>query len=96
MGLSRIFLFIGRFRYNGITLYRYSDLFENDFWGKMGNLGNLGVMGSEITEFSSEQNKNSSTLFKFSSEIKIICSELFFHISGVKNRGSKPCKKFDE
>ena len=55
----------------------------------MGNVGNLGLMGAEITEFSSEQNKISSTLFKFSSEIKKFSSELFAFISEVKIHISK-------
>ena len=36
---------------------------------KMGDLGDMGLMGSEIWKIISEQNKNSSTLFKFISEI---------------------------
>ena len=36
----------------------------------MGLRGNLGLIGAEIKKIISEQNKNSSTLFKISSEIK--------------------------
>ena len=36
----------------------------------MGGFGQYGINGSKITEISSEQNKISSALFKFSSELK--------------------------
>lgn len=48
----------------------------------MGNLGCMGLMGAEIEKFSSEQNKNNSTLLKNSSEIKKFISELFYCFSG--------------
>ena len=51
------------------------------FMGLMGYLGGMGVNNAELSFFSSEQNKNSSTLFKISSEIKNFCSELFALIS---------------
>ena len=62
----------------------------------MGLRGNLGVIGAEIKKIISEQNKNSSTLFKISSEIKKICSELFAPISEVFFRTSKQHENTDE
>jgi len=61
--------------YNGISVYR--GFLKIVFWGKMGNLGNLGLMGGEILKIISEQNKISSALFRFSSELNFFCSELF-------------------
>ena len=62
----------------------------------MGNLGCMGLMGAEIEKFSSEQNKNNSTLFKNSSEIKKIISELFSRFSGVFFLTSKHPENTDE
>ncbi len=45
-------------------------ILEHGFMGLMGDLGGMGVNNAELSFFSSEQNKNSSTLFKISSEIK--------------------------
>ena len=50
---------------------------KSAFLGVNGEFGQYGVNGSKITEISSEQNKISSALFKFSSELKFFCSELF-------------------
>jgi len=55
----------------------------------MGILGGIGLIGSEITKFCSEKNKNISTLIKNSSEQKFFSSELFALISGVFFRASK-------
>ena len=61
-----------------------------------GHPEDMGLMGAEIRKISSEQNKNSSTLFKFSSEIKKFSSELFSLIFGVKNHTSKTSYNADE
>jgi len=62
----------------------------------MGNLGDMGLMGAEIRKISSEQNKNSSTLFEIISEINKFSSELFPLILGVKNHTSKTLYNADE
>ncbi|MBR2202042.1 MAG: hypothetical protein IJ894_15150 [Bacteroidales bacterium] len=69
------------FRNTVIPIFRYSEEFESLLWGKMGNLGYMGLMGADIPKISSEKNKNSSTLFKISSELKNFCSELIFYSS---------------
>ena len=45
--------------------------------GQMGDLGGMGFISSEVSLFSSEKNKNISTLIENSSELKNFCSELF-------------------
>ena len=62
----------------------------------MGICGNMGLMGAEISEFTSEQNKISSTLFKIISEQKKFISELFALFSRVKKRTSKQRANADE
>jgi len=36
------------FRYNGMTVLYYYEVFEGDFMGLMGCLGCMGEMGSEV------------------------------------------------
>ena len=62
----------------------------------MGIWGNMGLMGAEISEFTSEQNKISLTLFKIISEQKKFISELFALFLSVKIRTSKQRANADE
>ena len=71
-------------------------ILEHGFMGLMGDLGGMGVNNAELSFFSSEQNKNSSTLFKISSEINKISSELFALISEAIFHTSKILHNSDE
>jgi len=54
----------------------------------------LGLMGSEISFFCSELIFFISTLFKFSSEKKNFCSELFYPYFGGKKSGLETSHKY--
>ena len=54
---------------------------------EMGDLGGMGFISSEVSLFSSEQNKNISTLIENSSELNFFCSELFFFFGSLGVNG---------